>query len=269
MRKRLVALGLAAAACGGSRLPRSPAPGGPAVVEIGGMVKGAPFRLGRGDLAALPRRALRAVDPVTDREIEFEGVALSMVVADRLDLKKGADTLVVRTADREAVPVPLWIVRQFRPVLADKAEGKPLDALVLAWPNVDQRGLDTDPRAFTWWTRGVVALDFADWDRSYGKALRPPAGASDAVRLGAEQYGMRCVGCHALRAEGGTRGPELLRASQGLDDGAFAQKVAAHRLWPQHHPELAPGPEAIAQIRMFLRAVGAAGGAADEPAASP
>jgi hypothetical protein len=267
MRKRLVFVVVATlAACGGPRLPRDPT-SGPPVVEVGGLAKDGPFRLGRADLAALPRRSFSAVDPATGAEAVYEGAAVAVVLADRVVTKKGADLLVVRTADQEAIPVPLWIVRQFRPILADSADGRPLDALVLAWPNVDQAGLETDPRALSWWARGVVGLDLADSERSFGRALRPPPGAGDAVRLGAEQVGHFCIACHAVRGAGGTRGPDVVRAAAALSPDAFARRVAGHRLAPRAHPEVAPSLETIGNVQAFLRAVGAAQAAgSEEPA---
>ncbi len=258
MRTRLVpiAAALALAACGGGpRLPRQPT--GETLLAVRGLVKGGPYLLGRKDLEALPRARLRGIDPHTGREAEYEGVSLSKVVTDRLDLKKGADVLVVRTSDHEAVPVTLWVVRQFRPVLAYSMDGAPLPKLVLAWPNVEQSGLWTDPRAIDWWAQDVVALELADWEKTYGRALRLPPGAPDDARLGAEQYGYRCISCHRVRGVGGERGPELTLAAAKLSPDAFARAVQAHRLWPQARPEAAPAPEVVARVDAFLRIVAA------------
>ena len=168
MRKQTALLAaLLLAACSGPRLPRSSR--GEPVLEVRGAVKHGPFRLGRADLAALPRRKVRGQDPVPGRLATWEGPSLAALVIERVELTRGADVAVIRTSDRRAVPVPLSLVRQLKPVLADRADGEPLDAPVLAWPTEEQRGLDTDPRAHAWWARGVVALELVNGYATLGR----------------------------------------------------------------------------------------------------
>ncbi len=247
---------VALAACGGPRLPKSPA--GAVALTVDGQVKHGPFHLSRKDLEALPRRTFQAVEPRTGREAEYQGVALAKTIAERVELAKGADVLVFRTAAREAVAVPLWTLRQFRPVLAYTADGVPLQGLVLAWPNVEQPGLWTDPRTLAFWARNVIQIDASDSEKAYLRALRVPPGASDAARLGAEQFGSRCLYCHRLRGAGGEAGPDLQVSIGKLSPDAFARAVADHRLWPKGRPEDAPSPETVARIEAYLRAVAAA-----------
>ncbi len=258
MRKRAFpALVAVLAACGGGHLPRA-AVGEHVLLTVGGMVKKGPYQLGRAELAALPRRSFRAVDPETGRESTYEGVNLGGLVLDKVDLQKGADTLVFRTVKKEAIPVPLWVLRQFRPVLADRVDGKPIDPLVLAWPNVDQPGLETDPRARLFWARAVVMADFVDWSRAYGRALAVPPGATNAARLGAEHYQYHCVACHKLNGAGGERGPDLTRAADRIDPTAFARAIRGHDTWPKAVLDRTPAQQAVADIYAYLRAVAVA-----------
>src|SRR5512138_1381401 len=152
MRKPWIVLGFLAACTSGPRLPTT-AQGQP-VLEVRGALKRGPYALGRADVERLPRRTVRGVDPVTGRAAIWEGASAVAIVNDRVELGKGADTVIVRTADRAAIPIPLTLFRQWKPVLADRADGERLETPVLAWPTLDQRGLETDPRAEGWWARG-------------------------------------------------------------------------------------------------------------------
>lgn len=253
MRKQtaLLAALLAAACSSGPKLPRS-AQGDP-VLEVRGAVKGGPFRLGRGQLDALPRRTVRGVDPVTGRAAAFEGASLVALVVDRVNLTKGADVVLVRTSDGRAVPIPLTLVRQLRPVLADRADGAPLREPVLAWPTEEQRGLETDPRARLWWAREVVALELVNGFTTLGRALAVPAGARDGARLGAELFGARCIACHRVREAGGEKGPALTRLAGRMTEEAFLGRLAGHPGWLERGPEA--GEASARQVWAFLRAV--------------
>jgi mono/diheme cytochrome c family protein len=254
MRTRTVLLLLLAAACSfGPRLPRTAT--GETVLEVGGKLRGGPHPLGDRDLAALPQRKVRGIDPGTGREATYEGADLATIL-ERVDRERGVDTVIVRTRAREAAPVPLWIVWQFRPVLADRADGVPLPARILAWPNVEQGGLSGDPRAVAWWAHGVDALEFVSWP-VYARAVAPPAGAADAVRLGAGEFRLRCVGCHAVRGVGGTAGPDLTDGAERLDPAEFARAVRAHTVWPPSRPDLAPTSEDTQNVRSYLAALAA------------
>jgi mono/diheme cytochrome c family protein len=265
MRKTSLALALALAACAArSSLPRSPA--ADAVVEVRGDVKGGPFPLSAGDLERLPRAAVRGVDPRGGREAAWQGVRLAELVNGRVERTHNADTVVVRTSDREAVPIPIPLARQLRPVLADQADGERLPGLVLAWPNVEQAGLTTDPREPLWWAHGVVALEVVEWQRTFGRALAPPDGASDGARVGAELYLQRCVACHRIRGQGGEKGPDLTRAVAGMTRDAFHRRLGGHPGWTAAGQET-PGADSAAQLWAFLKVVSVA--PAPEPHEEP
>ena len=268
MRTRTSALLVIAAACAfGPRLPREPT--GPRVLEVTGRIRGGPHALGAKDLASLPRRSLRGADPAGGRTAVWEGADLSALLGG-VERERGVDALLVRTEGRAAAAIPLWIVWQFRPVLADRADGAPLPGLVLAWPNVEQSGLSGDPRAPAWWATGVVSLELVEWP-VHARPLAPPAGASDAARLGAGPFQARCLACHAVRGVGGKTGPDLTFAAERLAPDAVAAALRGHRAWPAARPDLAPPAHEVARIHAYLSALGAAAraGTADEPAEEP
>jgi mono/diheme cytochrome c family protein len=244
-------LALAGGCSFGPRLPRTAT--GQTVLAVNGKLRDGPYALGEKDLAALPRRSLRGIDPATGREASFEGADLAAVL-ERADRDRGVDTVIARTRGRDAVPIPLWIVWQFRPVLADRADGAPLPALVLAWPDVEQEGLAGDPRASAWWAHGVLQLELVSWP-SYARALAPPVGVPDAVRVGAGQFRTRCVACHTVRGIGGSSGPDLTAVGRTLDAQAFVAAVRGHRIWPAARPDLAPSVEDLSAIRSYLAAM--------------
>src|SRR5512133_220004 len=223
MRKSWIVLGFLSACSAGAKLPSTAQ--GQTVLEVRGAIKKGPFALGRADVAKLPRRTLRGVDPTTGRTATWEGVSVAAIVSDRVDLAKGADTVIVRTSDRAAIPIPLTLVRQWKPILADTADGVRLDPPVLAWPTLEQRGLETDPRADGWWARGVVAFELVEWQKAFATALAIPDGAADAARRGATWYGDRCLRCHQMRGAGGQRGPDLTTVAARLRPGPFASML--------------------------------------------
>lgn len=252
-------LGAAAgAACGGARLPARPA--GEADLTVRGQVKGGPYFLRRADLGALPREAFTALPPGAPAALRLEGLSLRALLEDTLQPAQGADTLVVVTADGLAVPLTFGLIRQYGPILADRADGAPV-ALRLAWPNLDQRGLDADPRAPLWWASPVEAMEVVSWGGTWGRVLRPPPGAGDAARLGAGQYGLRCAPCHRFHGVGGGKGPALDGAAARLGEAAFVAAVRAHPGWPAGlGVELQPVEEVAAQAAAFLAAADQAGG---------
>jgi hypothetical protein len=264
MRNTCFVLLLAVAACSssGPRLPRTAR--GEQVIEIRGAVEGGPYVLGEEDLARLPRHAVRGLDPVTGREARWEGTPLALLVSDRAAPKKGTDTVIVRTADGVALPIPLTVIRQLRPVLADRADGAPIAPRVLAWPNLEQAGLTTDPRQATWWARGPRALEFVYWQRTLGMALAAPPGAPDRARLGSGEYAARCVGCHRLRTAGGERGPDLTRVSERLSYGRFKELLRSHPT-PSDGGAEPPNPDATEDLWVFLHAVAASRDGESEP----
>jgi hypothetical protein len=257
-----MALSAGGLACGGPQLPRSAR--GEVLLTVEGQVKYGPFQLGRADLEALPRAGFRAVDPGSGREARYDGVALQLLLADKIEPIEGADTVVIRSADREAVPLPPTVLRQYRPILADRIDGQPVPPQ-LAWPNLDQLGLQRDPRAMLWWTRQVRSVELVAWDRTWGRALRPPPGASDAARLGGGQYALRCASCHRLGKAGGERGPALDGAATRLGPTAFMAALRGHAVWQERlGTELSPGDQVAAQLHAFLAAVDSAGDVQDD-----
>jgi hypothetical protein len=252
MRKLGFVLVLLAACSGKSQLPRS-SHGAP-VVEVRGAVKNGPYALGRADLDRLPRLAVRGADPDSGREALWEGASAAELVSRRVELQKGADTVIVRTADRAAIPVPLTVIRQAKPVLADRADGVRLAGNVLAWPNLEQPGFDTDPRAAGWWARDVVAFELAEWQRAFGAALSTPDGAGDDARRGSSWYAERCISCHRMRGAGGERGPDLTTVAERLEQLPFAALLEKHPGWKTAAGE-PPGEQSAGELWAFLRAV--------------
>jgi mono/diheme cytochrome c family protein len=253
MRKLAFFLVVAAAACSSKeRLPRA-AQGAP-VLEVRGAIKGGPHELGRGDLEKLPRLKVNGVDPRTGRPAVFEGPSLAVLVSDRVELRRGADTVLVRTSDRAAIPIPLPVIRQLKPVLADRMDGVRITPMEIAWPNAEQRGLATDPRAAAWWARDVVALEIVDWQRTFGPALAPPEGAQDEARRGAGVYAESCISCHRVRGQGGERGPDLTTVALRIAPQRFAELLPAHPGWTDRR--LRDGStEGVGEVWAFLRGV--------------
>jgi mono/diheme cytochrome c family protein len=254
---------LAAACSGGPRLPKA-AQGTP-LIEVRGAVKDGPFALGRADLERLPRREVHGVDPATGRAAVWQGSSVAELVSGRVEVSKGADVAVVRTADRAAIPIPLIVIRQLRPVLADRADGARLPSTVLAWPTLEQRGLETDPRAGLWWARDVIAFEVVDWQRTFGAALATPDGASDDARRGSGWFGERCISCHRMRGVGGERGPELTTVASRIRRAPFSALLEKHPGWRGTGGD-PPGEQGVSELWSFLHAV-AASGASQPPEA--
>lgn len=255
-------------ACAGPR-PRTPR--GEVVVSFEGKIEYGPYRFGKDDLPALPRRSFKAMSPASGKEAAFDGLVVSTILSDEMELGKGVDIAIFHGQDGYAIPVPIAALRQLRPILADKVNGAPVAGwdkasapLQLAWPNVDQPGIDSDPRMRWWWVGGVKRVEMQSWVATYGRALRVPQGSSDEARLGAESISVSCVACHKVRGVGGTRGPEL-RAGAMHGDQAFADSMREH-LSKTSGGGAAPETSGVVarQIAAFLRAVDLAGSRPDE-----
>jgi mono/diheme cytochrome c family protein len=263
MRTLLAALASSLLACAPVRGPR-PADGEIAL-SVEGKVEGGPLYLTRAEAGRLPRRSFLAREPVTGREVRFEGISLAALLDDQARPEKRADIAVIRARDGGAVDIPLVRIRELSPVLADRAYGWPVavwarearvpaETWVLAWPNLDQPGLDSDPRARWWWATGVRRVVLESWLATYGKALRVPAGAPDGAQRGAEDVQLHCMACHRVRGAGGERGPDLTGALKDRTPAAFAGSVRPHAL----ERGLLPGPEgeaALLRIATFLRSI--------------
>lgn len=273
MRMRVLTVAVLVACSG----PRPRPPKGEVVVSFEGRVENGPFRFGKDDLPGLPRHGFKAVSPITGKEAKFEGVAVTAILGDVLEVATGGDTAVFHGQGGYAAPVPIAALRHLKPVLADKVDGAPVgewrgDAapLQLAWPNVEQPGIDSDPRMRWWWVAGVRKVEIQNWIATYGRALRVPQGSSDEARLGAEAISVSCIGCHKVRGVGGTRGPELMDASVRRDPQAFTANMREH-LAKASGTESAPetSPVAARQIAAFLHAVDLAGTRPEEDVQPP
>jgi hypothetical protein len=262
MRNRLLAL-VVLAACAG---PRPKPPRGEVVFSVVGRVEEGPYRFGRDDLPHLPKRAFRAVAPGSSAAVRFEGVAIHVLLLDAVDVRPDADAVVFHGKDGYRAAVPLSVLRQLEPVLAyqvgDGSAGawRPEAApLVLAWPNVDAPGIDSDPRMRGWWVPGVTTVELVSWIPTYGRALVVPRGASADARLGAGAVATECMTCHRVRGVGGTRGRELTGRATGRDLEAFAVSLRAHEkvVGKASAPDVAPAT--ARQIDAFLRAADLAG----------
>jgi len=272
MRNLFPALALALLACGAK--PQRTAKG-ETVLSVTGRVEHGPYTFGKEDLQKLARRGFRALAPATDAPARFDGAAIAALLADVVDLKPGVDTAVFHGQNGFAVPVSLSALRQLKPILADTIDGKPASAwrpgagpLVLAWPNVDQPGIDTDPRMRWWWVTGVTKVEMLPWTATYGRALRVPAGASDDARLGADAFAVQCMACHKLRGVGGSRGPDLTQAAAKKDPQALSTSMR------EHLQQVAPAgteaaPPSLRQIAAFLHEIDIAGAKSDEEFVPP
>jgi len=163
---------------------------------------------------------------------------------------------VFHTVERMQVAVPLSIVRQLRPALADRAEGAKLEGRLVAWPNAAQPGMTTDPRAPAWWAHGVTAVEVVSAARTLGRALYLPEAAPPGARAGASLYAQRCLACHRLRGAGGLRGPELTRVAARLGPGELTRRLEGHPGW-SIAGQADPSSLAAAQLDAFLRTISA------------
>jgi hypothetical protein len=267
----------ALAACSAPRPPTGGA--GEVVLSVDGKIAGGPARFGASDLASLPRRSVRARDPRGGAEASYEGISLARLLGEELEIRRGADVAIVRGKGGYEVAIPIAVLRQHRPVLADRiggvavAQARPgAEPLVLAWPTVESPGLQYDPRARWWWVDGVSNVEVATWLQGYGRALRVPPGAADDARAGAEAFQTSCMQCHRLRGAGGARGPELTDrlADAGAREG-FADALRGHAARPDAAPIADLGQTVVGQIAAFLTAVAMSGPAQpqDEPPPEP
>jgi hypothetical protein len=267
MRTRVL-LAAALVACSGAR-PRTPS--GEVVLTVKGKVEHGPYGFGKDDLPHLPRRGFKAVPPMTGNLATFDGVAVAQLLGDHVDVRKDADTAVFHGHRGYVAPVPISAIRQSKPVLADKLNGGPVGSwredaapLLLAWPNVDQPGIESDPRARWWWVGGVHEIELQNWVATYGKALRVPAGASDEARLGADALVVSCIGCHKIRGVGGTRGPELKDGAVRRDPQVFAAMLRDHLAKESGMDVPETAPATARQIAAFLAALDIAGAKPEE-----
>ena len=267
---------LALLGCSGAPRPRLPP--GEAALTIEGRLEDGPLDLRASDLRALPHRAFRAREPVTGREALFEGVSVAELLADAVRPKRGVDTLVVRGRDGREAMVTRTRLKDLRPVLADRADGKPigewareagaaLEGPLLAWPNLDQPGLALDPRAPSWWVSGVSTLTVESWVSSFGKALALPPSASDEARRGQARFADHCLPCHRLRGAGGTRAPAIL--PPGWPPDRIPARLEAHGADSAWIPSGADGAVARREIAAFLETMAASPEPQDDRAPDP
>src|SRR5262249_7631820 len=152
-------LAAALVACAG---PRPHPPNGTLVLTVDGKVEQGTFTFGVEDLATLPRRAFKGAAPASaPAEAKFEGVAVAKLLGGDVDVSRGSDVAVFHGEGGYVAVVPLAALRQIKPVLADQVDGKGVAQwragaapLQLAWPNLEQPGIDSDPRVRSWWVGG-------------------------------------------------------------------------------------------------------------------
>jgi mono/diheme cytochrome c family protein len=260
----IIAFAAGLSACTGLVLRRPVA--GDALV-VAGRVERGPYGLSADELAARARRTVRGVEPRSGIEAAFEGTDIAPMFTEGLARLPGTDTLVFYGAGGMRAAIPLNVVRQSRPVLASRADGKPVDervagagALLVAWPDAEQPGLDTDPRLRWFWVRGVTRVDVVVWLDTYGRALRVPPGGSDEARRGADLFGSQCIHCHRIRRQGGDAGPELTLLLAEGDERRLRAALPGHlaaRSGVTSAPEISPA--AATELAAFLRAVALAG----------
>lgn len=242
-------------------------PPGEAALTIEGRLEDGPLDLRAADLRAFQRRALRGREPVTGREALFEGVSVADLLDESVRPKRGADTLAARGRDGREALVALARLRDLRPVLAERADGKPiaewareagarLEAPLLAWSEVEQPGLAADPRVPAWWVSGVSTLSVEAWVSSYGRSLALPPEASDEARRGVERVAGHCLPCHSVRGRGGTSAPDLVAAIRGWPADRIAARLQTHsaQAWLPAGPD---GDAARREIAASLAAVAA------------
>lgn len=264
MRTRFLAL-LALGACSGVGLHKAE-PGDALVFE--GRLDPRSVGLAAADVARLPRRSVRGLDPATGRPATFTGAALAPLVTEWLPLARGTDLVIFHGAAGRRAAVPINAVRQLQPVLADEVDGKPLAGapkgqgpFLVAWPDAESPGLETDPRVRWWWVRGVKRVELAAWQQADGKALRVPAGASDEARRGSDAFATYCMTCHRLRGKGGEAGPELTTFLRAGDGDRLVALLPGHLAARAGVPVPDPPPGVARQIAAFLRAVAVAAAA--------
>lgn len=247
--------------------PKLRPPGAEDVLRVEGLVEKGPFGFSAAELAKLERRTLRGVDPRLGREVSFAGASLAPLLTEGVPAQRGVDTALFHGRGGFVAAVPLNAIRQSQPVLADQAEGRALEEalpgsgpLLLAWPDAEAPGLDTDPRHRWYWVRGVERIELGAWQDTVGRAVRVPLGASGDARLGSDVFARQCFHCHRLRGRGGTAGPELTRALADRPTLDVAGQLVSH-LGPRSGipgtPELTPA--AVQQVAAFLRVVALAG----------
>jgi mono/diheme cytochrome c family protein len=272
-----LALLLALPACSGGPRPRLPP--GEVALTIDGRLEDGPLDLRAAELRNFPRRAFRGREPATGREALFEGVSVADLLAEAVRPKRGSDTLAVRGRDGREALVTRTRLKDLRPILADRADGKPiaewareagaaLEAPLLAWPDLEQPGLALDPRVPAWWVGGVSTLVVESWVRSYGRALALRPEASDQARRGVERVAGHCLPCHRVRGAGGTRGPDLALSLAGWPAERIAARLEPHstQAWL---PAGSDGDQARREIAAFLQAVASSPAPPEEWAEEP
>lgn len=267
---------LALPACSGGPRPRLPP--GEVALTIDGRLEDGPLDLRAAELRNFPRRAFRGREPETGREALFEGVSVGDLLAEAVRPKRGADTLVVRSRDGREALVTRTRLKDLRPILADRADGKPiaewareagaaLEAPLLAWPDLEQPGLALDPRVPAWWVGGVSTLVVESWVRSYGRALALRPEASDQARRGQVRFADHCLPCHRLRGAGGTRAPQIV--PPGWPPARIAARLEAHGADVAWIPAGADGADTQREIAAFLQAVASSPAPPEEWAEEP
>jgi hypothetical protein len=269
MRKRAL-LAATLLTCAG---PRPHPPKGEVILTVDGAVEDGPYRFGRDDLPQLPHRAMQARAPGASEDARYEGLPVVPFLSDHVSLESGTDLAVFHGGGGEVAVLSIPALRQTKPLLAYHKDPQSHEtaSFDLAFPNLDEPGIDTDPAVASSWLPGVDRIEMRRYSTSYGRALRVPLGAKDEARLGADRITNSCLRCHALRGVGGTRGGELHDLGIERDPALFSAHLKEHlRRLESDSPGARVGEGALREIVAFLEAVdrsgaSAAGGGGEPP----
>jgi mono/diheme cytochrome c family protein len=163
-------------------------------------------------IAAQSPREVAVRDPLDGVARVYRGVPL----ADLLGAGSAGDSVLVRCLDGFVVLLPLDLVRQAGPVVADRVKTAagweaipaPRGPRYLVWPNRDRPELDRDPAITTeGWAWGVAEVTTVS-SASYLSPLKVSSRDRDAL-AGRQLWLSSCFHCHALSGAGGMAGWDL------------------------------------------------------------
>jgi mono/diheme cytochrome c family protein len=142
----------------------------------------------------------------------------------------------------------------------DHQKNVALGPFYLIWDNLSDKKLQAS--GTYGWPFQIAAVDLVRFVDKFPK-LAPPAGSSATVVKGFSDFREYCMECHALRGEGGGRGPELTAIVPTMTDELLAsrisdpKKVNSTTSMPSFNPAL-KGEErkkAIGAIIAYLRSM--------------
>jgi quinohemoprotein ethanol dehydrogenase len=147
--------------------------------------------------------------------------------------------------------------KQYVTVLTGLGMAYPMNAGVLAGPDVERYGLDPATQA-----RRVLTFVIGGRQELPPRALAPlppadPTFQTDSARFmpGALTYSAHCLNCHGSLAVGATQGPDLRRSAIPQNRDVFAQIVRGGVLQERGMPKFGELTDAqLDDIRYYLRA---------------